>query len=73
MMDQKLLREARNLGDAEKLELAQTLLSSVQFDELPVTSQEAVLVDERLAARSANPHEKISSQEVWERIERQYP
>lgn len=70
MVNQRLLREAQSLGDADKLELAQTLLSSVQFDELPVTPEEVALVDQRLAARNSNPDDRISSKEVWDRIKR---
>ncbi|HJF15839.1 MAG TPA: addiction module protein [Enteractinococcus helveticum] len=72
MVDRRLLQEAQGLDDVDKLELAQELLSSVQFDALPVTPEEAALVEKRLAAQSANPDDKISSAEVWDRIKRQY-
>ena len=71
MVDHRFLREAQGLNDADKLELAQTLLNSVHFDELPVTPTEAALVEERLAARRSNPNAKMSSAEVWDRIKRQ--
>lgn len=72
MVDRRLLQEAQGLDDVDKLELAQELLSSVQFDELPVTPEEATLVEQRLAARTANPNDKLISAEVWDRIKRQY-
>lgn len=54
-VDQSLLHEAQHLGDADKLELAQALLSAVHFDELPVTPEEAAVVDQRLATQEVNP------------------
>lgn len=72
MENQRILRDAQQLGDADKLELAQTLLNSVQFDELPVTPEEAAIVEQRLADMNACPEDRLSSGDVWNRIKRKY-
>lgn len=72
MVDPVLLEKMQQLDDAEKIKLAQALLSSVHPDALPVTREEAALVEERMADLRANPDDRMTSEDVWEHIHNKF-
>ncbi len=55
MVDQALLSQAKELGVAERVELINELWASIDADALPVSSDEADLIDQRLAEADATP------------------
>lgn len=65
MVDQALLTQAKQLAAADRLELIGELWQSLNPDELPVTSAEQSMLDERLADLSASP----DTGRPWEEVE----
>jgi putative addiction module component (TIGR02574 family) len=56
-----LLEEALRLSPKKRLELIETLWDTLSEEDIPVTSEERALVDDRLADLEANP----GSQSPW--------
>ena len=65
MVDQALVERARSLEVAERVELINELWASIDQEALPVTPDEAALIDQRLAEADANPLAGRS----WEDVE----
>jgi putative addiction module component (TIGR02574 family) len=65
VVDNALLAQAKQLDPADRLELISELWQSLNPDELPITSSERSMLDERLVDLSANP----DSGRPWEEVE----
>ena len=55
MVDRGLLSQAKRLHVADRIELIGALWDTIDTDTLPVTPQEAALIDQRLAEADAEP------------------
>lgn len=55
MVDQALLAQAKRLSAAERVELADAILSTVDAESLPMSAEVAALIDARIAEADANP------------------
>lgn len=55
MVDQALLSQAKQLDVADRIELIGALWDTIDADALPISPEEAALVDERLAEADAEP------------------
>jgi len=65
MVDQALVERARSLEVAERVELINELWASIDEEALPVTPDEAALIDQRLADADQEPLVGRS----WEEVE----
>jgi len=68
-MNGDLLAEALKLSPSDRLELIEALWDTLSEDDIPVTSEERALLDERLADLEKNPGAQSSWQEVKARLE----
>ncbi len=68
IMNARLLAEVLNLNGDERLALLEKLWDSLSDDELPLTSEEKSLLDERLADIDKNPSAESSWEEVKARL-----
>lgn len=64
MVNQVLLEQAKQLSEAERVELADAIWQTVDADSLPVSSEIATLIDQRVAEVKANPMAGRPSDEV---------
>jgi len=65
MVDQALLTQASQLDVPDRIELIGALWDTIDADTLPVTAQEAALVDARLAEADAAP----LTGRTWDEVE----
>jgi len=56
MVDSVLLERVSRLNDSERLELIGALWDRLEHNHLPVTKDEAAMLDERLARYQADPN-----------------
>ena len=64
MVNQVLLEQAKQLSEAERVELADAIWQTVDVDSLPVSPEVAALIDQRVAQVKANPMAGRSSDDV---------
>lgn len=68
-MNGDLLAEVLKLSPSDRLELIEALWNTLSEDDLPVTVEDCVLLDERLADLETNPGAQSSWPEVKARLE----
>ncbi len=68
-MNADLLAAALSLSPSERLELIEALWDALSEEDLPVTPEERVLLDARLADLEANPEDQSPWAEVKARLE----
>lgn len=64
MVNQVLLEQAKQLSEAERVELADAIWQTVDADSLPVSPEVAALIDQRVAQVKANPMQGRPSEAV---------
>jgi len=65
----ELLAEALRLSPADRLQLIEALWDTLSEEDIPVTPEDRVLLDERLADVERNPDAQSSWSEVKARLE----
>jgi putative addiction module component (TIGR02574 family) len=70
MIDESLMDRIVSLNPADRLELIGALWDSLSPEDLPVTDDEKVLLDARLADMESNPDDQSPWPEVKARLER---
>jgi putative addiction module component (TIGR02574 family) len=68
-MNADLLTEALKLSPGDRLRLIEALWDTLSEHDLPVTQEERVLLDARLADLEANPRDQSPWSEVRARLE----
>lgn len=72
MVDTALLEQAKQLGDADKLEIIHALWDSINHEERPTSADVLALVRQRAADADVHPDDEISSAEFWAGVRRRY-
>lgn len=73
MVDAALISQVKHLSAAERLELIEAVWATLSPYDAPVTEEEKVLLDARIADAENNPEDKSPWSEVRERLRRQLP
>jgi len=68
-MNADLLAEALKLSPSDRLQLIATLWDTLSEEDIPVTTEERTLLDERLADLEKNPSAQSPWSEVKARLE----
>ncbi len=73
MVDAALLSRVKTLSPAERLELIGAVWETLSPADAPVTAEEKVLLDARLADLDSSPEDQSPWSEVQARLRRQLP
>ncbi|MGK2914428.1 MAG: addiction module protein [Porticoccaceae bacterium] len=71
MVDAALISQVKTLSPAERLELIGAVWETLSPADMPVTEEERVLLDTRLADLENNPDDQTPWSEVQARLRRQ--
>ncbi|MDP1614992.1 MAG: addiction module protein [Methylococcales bacterium] len=73
MINDVLISQVRTLSVAERIELIGAVWETLSPSEVPVSAEEKVLLDARLADMEQNPDDQSPWPEVQARLKRQLP
>jgi len=73
MVDAALLSRVKDLSAVERLELIGVVWETLSPNDVPVTTEEKILLDSRLNDLEKNPGDQSPWSEVRERLQRQLP
>jgi putative addiction module component (TIGR02574 family) len=73
MLNNLLMSQVKSLSTAERIELIGAVWETFSPDEVPVSANEKVLLDARLADLKENPDAESPWPEVQARLKRQLP
>ena len=71
MINDVLISQVRSLSIAERIELIGVVWETLSLSEVPVSTEEKVLLDARLADREQNPDDQSPWSEVQARLKQQ--
>jgi putative addiction module component (TIGR02574 family) len=73
MVDTALISRVKTLSPAERLELIGAVWETLSAADVPVTAEQKVLLDARLADLDSSPEDQSPWSEVEARLRRQLP
>lgn len=73
MINDALISQVKTLSVAERIELIGAVWETLSPDDIPVSEEEKVLLDTRLADMELNPGDQSLWSEVQARLKRQLP
>ncbi|MDO9047035.1 MAG: addiction module protein [Methylobacter sp.] len=73
MINDALISQVKTLSVAERIELIGAVWETLSPDDVPVSEEEKVLLDTRLADMELNPGDQSLWSEVQARLKRQLP
>ena len=73
MINDVLISQVRTLSVAERIELIGVVWETLSPGEVPVSAEEKVLLDARLADMEQNPDDQSPWSEIQARLKRQLP
>ncbi|MDP2902100.1 MAG: addiction module protein [Methylovulum sp.] len=73
MINDVLISQVRTLSVAERIELIRVVWETLSPSEVPVSTEEKVLLDARLADMEQNPDDQSPWSEVQARLKQQLP
>lgn len=73
MVDADLISRVKDLSVAERLELIGAVWETLSTEDAPLTAEEKLLLDARLADLEDNPEDQCSWPEVRARLRRRLP
>ena len=71
MINDVLISQVRSLSIAERIELIRVVWETLSLSEVPVSTEEKVLLDARLADMEQNPDDQSPWSEVQARLKQQ--
>ena len=71
MINDVLISQVRSLSIAERIELIRVVWETLSLSEVPVSTEEKVLLDARLADMEQNPDDQSPWSEVQVRLKQQ--
>lgn len=73
MINAALISQVKTLSAAERIELIGAVWETLSSDEVPVSEEEKLLLDDRLADMEQNPKNQSPWSEVQVRLRQQLP
>lgn len=73
MINDALISQVKTLSVAERIELIGAVWETLSPDDVPMSEEEKVLLDTRLADMELNPHDQSLWSEAQERLKRFVP
>lgn len=73
MINAALISQVKTLSVAERIELIAAVWETLSSSEVPVSEEEKVLLDARLADMEQNPEDQSTWSEVQARLRQQLP